>query len=98
MCDQILRGGAESHLCWGRYQYKYKLAGIQRDRASLDIYRSRAVYCQHGGAILLKKIKTCIKDGKTRLLDMEHEEGQVARAGAILVGILRKIKRSRMTT
>lgn len=97
VCDQILHGGAESHLCWGRYQYKYKLAGVQRDRASLDIYRSPTAYCQHIGAILVKKVKTCIKNGKKRLLDMEREEGTIARAGAILVGFLRKIKRSRMT-
>lgn len=98
VCDQILHGGAESHLCWGRYQYKYKLAGVQRDRASLDIYRSRAAYCRHAGTILLKKVKTCIKDGKNRLLDMEHEEGKIARATATLIGFLRKMKRSGITT
>jgi len=98
VCDQILHGGEESHLCWGRYRYKYKLAGVQRDRASLDIYRSRAAYCRHGTAILVKKVKTCVKHGKNRLLDMEHEDGKIARAGAILVGILRKIKRARMVT
>ena len=95
VCAQILHGGKESHLCWGRYQYKYKLAGVQRDRASLDIYRSRAAWWQHAGEILLKKIRTTVKDGKNWLLDQEHEEGKTAQAAAALVGILRKIKRAR---
>lgn len=93
--EQILHGGKESHLCWGRYQYKYKLAGIQRDRASLDIYRSRAAWWRHAGEILLKKIRTTIKDGKNWLLDQEHAEGKTAQAAATLVSILRKIKRAR---
>lgn len=96
ICDQILLGGKESHLCWGRYAYKYKLAGIQRDRGSLDIYRSHGAYCCHAGAVLAKAIKTCVQDGKRRLLDMEHEEGKTAQAGAMLVRVLRKIKRSRV--
>lgn len=95
VCAQILQGGKESHLCWGRYQYKYKLAGIQRDRASLDIYRSRAAWWRHAGEILIKKIRTTLKDGKNWLLDQEHQEGKTAQAAATLVGILRKIKRAR---
>lgn len=95
VCAQILQGGTESHLCWGRYQYKYKLAGIQRDRASLDIYRSRAAWWRHADDILVKKIASTLKDGKNWLLDREHEEGKIARVAAVLVGILRKIKRAR---
>lgn len=97
ICAQISHGGSESHLCWGRYQYKYKLAGVQRDRASLDIYRSRTAYYRHAGVILVKAIKTRLKQVKTRLLDMEHEEGAAARTGAAMVRLLRKIKRSRIT-
>lgn len=96
ICAQIVNGGKESHLCWGRYQYKYKLAGVLRDRASLDIYRSRAAYCGHAASILTKAIKTKLKESKRRLLDMEHEEGAIARGGATLVRLLRKIKRSRI--
>lgn len=92
--DQILLGGKESHLCWGRYQYKYKLLGEQRDRASLEMYRSRAIYLRHLGLIALRTIKTGLKYWKNRLLDMEREEGNVAQVGAGLIRILRKIKRS----
>ena len=95
ICDQISLGAKESHLCWGRYQYKYKLLGVQRDRASLDIYRSRGAYWSNAGVILVKTGKTCLQDWKKRLLDMEHEENP-SRFGPLLVRTLRKIKRLRM--
>lgn len=96
ICDQILLGAKESHLCWGRYQYKYKLLGVQRDRASLDVYRSRSAYCRHAGQVLAKTVKTYLQEWKKRLLDMEHEEGASSRFGAALVRTLRKIKRFRL--
>jgi hypothetical protein len=95
ICDQILRGGSESHLCWGRYQYKYKLMGVLRERASLDIYRSRGAYCRHAGEVLVKSVKTYLQEWKKRLLDMEHEEGAEDRLGPKLVRTLRRIKRFR---
>ena len=98
ICDQISMGGVESHLCWGRYGYKYKLLGVQRDRASLDIYRSRTAYWRRAGVILARTVKTGVQDAKKRLLDMEREEGKIASAGASVVRILRKIKRSRSVT
>jgi hypothetical protein len=93
ICDQIERGGMESHLCWGRYPYKYKLRGVQRDRASLDIYRSHYVYWQNGGVILFRTIRTVLHNAKKRLLDMERGESKADRAGATVVRVLRKIKR-----
>lgn len=95
ICDQIVRGAAESHLCWGRYQYKYKLNGVLRERASLDIYRSRAAYCRHAGVVLAKALKTRFQEWKKRLLAMEHEEGAESRFGPTLVRTLRSIKRFR---
>lgn len=95
ICDQIARGARESHLCWGRYQYKYKLNGVLRERASLDIYRSRFAYCCNAGVIATKAITTAIQEWKKRLLDMEHEEGAESRLGPRLVKLLRQIKRFR---
>jgi hypothetical protein len=96
ICDQISRGAKESHLCWGRYQYKYKLLGVQRDRASLDIYRSRGAFCLNAGTVLVKTVKTFLQESKKRLLDMEHEENPASRFGPLLVKTLRKIKRFRL--
>jgi hypothetical protein len=95
ICDQIARGAKESHLCWGRYQYKYKLNGVLRERASLDIYRSRAAYLRNAGVVLTKSLRTYFQESKKRLLDMEHEEGAESRLGPRLVRTLRKIKRFR---
>lgn len=96
ICDQIALAGRESHLCWGRYPFKYKLGGVQRDRANLDIYRSRAAYCRNGGLVLARTVLTCLQRVKNRLLDMERGDDPVSRAGAGLIRVLRKIKRSRV--
>jgi hypothetical protein len=37
----IERGAREYHLLWGRYEYKYRLLGIQRDYDRILIYRSK---------------------------------------------------------
>ena len=95
ICDQISLGAKESHLCWGRYQYKYRLLGVQRDRASLDIYRSRSAFWRNAGAVLVKTGKTRLQQWKKRLLDMEHEENP-SRFGPLLVKTLRKIRRFRI--
>jgi hypothetical protein len=41
ICDAIARGAGEYHFLWGRYEYKYRLLGQQRDYDQLVIYRSR---------------------------------------------------------
>jgi hypothetical protein len=40
ICDAIGRFGKEYHFLWGRYEYKYRLLGVQRDLDRLVIYRS----------------------------------------------------------
>jgi hypothetical protein len=41
ICECIARGGREYHFLWGRYEYKYRLLGVQRDLSRLTVYRSR---------------------------------------------------------
>jgi hypothetical protein len=41
ICDAIARGASQYHFLWGRYEYKYRLLGQQRDYDRLVIYRSR---------------------------------------------------------
>lgn len=48
MEEKIRRGAKEAHLLWGRNPYKFKLLGVARDVANLDIYRSRLHYCRYG--------------------------------------------------
>lgn len=41
ICECIARGGRNYHFLWGRYEYKYRLLGVQRDLSDVFIYRSR---------------------------------------------------------
>lgn len=41
ICECIARKGAEYHFLWGRYEYKYRLLGVQRDMSHMLVYRSR---------------------------------------------------------
>jgi hypothetical protein len=41
ICDAIARGAREYHFLWGRYEYKYRLLGVQRELDRIVIYRSR---------------------------------------------------------
>lgn len=52
ICECIKRKGKEYHFLWGRYEYKYRLLGIQRDLSHLAIYRSRLQLLRHGGEVL----------------------------------------------
>lgn len=52
ICECIARKGNEYHFLWGRYEYKYRLLGLQRDLAHLVIYRSRLELLMNSGAAL----------------------------------------------
>ncbi|TFW33777.1 GNAT family N-acetyltransferase [Massilia horti] len=97
ICAEIERGGATHHFCWGRYNYKYRLGGVQKDMICLDVYRSRAWYFRNVQGVAKNALQTSVARIKTRLLDIEREEtghpGLVSRA----VRILRKLKRSRFS-
>lgn len=52
ICDAIARGAREYHFLWGRYEYKYRLLGEQRDYDRLVIYRSRVALLANLGLAL----------------------------------------------
>jgi hypothetical protein len=52
ICECIARKGREYHFLWGRYEYKYRLLGVQRDLSHLVIYRSRMRQLLKCGAAL----------------------------------------------
>jgi hypothetical protein len=41
ICECIDQDGKEFHFLWGRYEYKFSLAGVQRDLYEIVIYRSK---------------------------------------------------------
>lgn len=52
ICECIARQGCEYHFLWGRYEYKYRLLGVQRDLSHLLIYRSRLHLLLDGAAAI----------------------------------------------
>jgi hypothetical protein len=47
ICECIGRGGKYCHFLWGRYDYKYRLLGVQQDLDRVVIYRSRLQWLRH---------------------------------------------------
>jgi hypothetical protein len=94
MQEKIQRGAKEAHLLWGRNQYKFKLLGVPRDLANLDIYRSRRQYYRHFKRVLGNALDDVVKKQKRMLLANEHRKGFLPSLVARVVKILRWIKRS----
>jgi hypothetical protein len=95
MREKIQRGAKEAHLSWGRQDYKFKLKGVLREMACLDIYRSRFHYLLNGAGVIRKATATSIADAKLAMLDNEHRPGALPWAVRKTIGTLRAIKRAR---
>ncbi|MGJ7914534.1 GNAT family N-acetyltransferase [Massilia sp. LXY-6] len=93
MQEKIKRGAKEAHLSWGRNEYKFKLLGIQRDMANLDIYRSRAAYLLNINRVAKNAALTRLQELKIYLLENEHREGRLPWVARKIVGGMRKVKR-----
>lgn len=52
ICECIAQGGKEYHFLWGRYDYKYRLLGVQRDLDHVAVYRSRMHMLLNGRMVL----------------------------------------------
>jgi hypothetical protein len=94
MKEKIQRGAKEAHLLWGRNQYKFKLLGVQRDRANLDIYRSRMRYYRHFNRVLRNALDDFVAKQKLLLLENEHRSGFLPSLAGRIVKAMRRIKRS----
>lgn len=94
MTEKIRRGASEAHLLWGRNPYKFKLLGVARDVANLDIYRSRWHYCRYRSRVLKNALRNIADRQKRTLLENEQRRGLLPSLAGGVVKILRKIKRS----
>jgi hypothetical protein len=94
MTEKIRRGAREAHLLWGRNPYKFKLLGVARDVANLDIYRSRLYYCRYGRRVFRNALGNAIGKQKRMLLENEQRRGLLPSLAGGIVKTLRKIKRS----
>lgn len=73
ICDAIARGGRQYHFLWGRYEYKYRLLGVQRELDRLIVYRSRIAMLLHCKVVLRtalrghgRRLKRWLQDDKRR--------------------------------
>ena len=94
MKEKIQRGAKEAHLSWGRNPYKFKLLGVQRDMANLDIYRSRIAYYRHLRRVLGNALGDVVDAQRLKLLENEQRSGILPSLAGRIVKTLRQIKRS----
>jgi hypothetical protein len=92
--EQIVRGATEAHLSWGRNPYKFKLLGIARDMANLDIYRSHPAYCRHFSRVIKNALGDVIDKQKLALLDNAQRSGFTGTLAGWIVRTVRAVKRS----
>lgn len=94
MQEKIARKAKEAHLSWGRQQYKFKLRGVQRDMANLDIYRSRIAYWRHVHRLARHAAAGYAESAKRALLDSERGQGRLAAMARAVIGGMRAMKRA----
>lgn len=92
--EQIQRGAKEAHLSWGRNQYKFKLLGVARDVANLDVYRSRTAYYQSLPRVARNALGDVVEKQKLMLPENEQRRGFLPSLAGLFVKIVRRIKRS----
>jgi hypothetical protein len=92
--EQIERSATEAHLLWGRNPYKYKLLGVQRDVANLDLYRSRLQYYRCFRRVFRNALDDFIEKQKLMLLENEQRSGFVPSLAGRVIKTLRRIKRA----
>jgi hypothetical protein len=87
ICECITRGGKEFHFLWGRYEYKYRLLGVQRELDHLAVFRSRAHMFLHADVVIRNAVKGYGRLGKRWLFDPARQGTPV---GSI-AGLLRRV-------
>lgn len=92
--EQIQRGAKEAHLLWGRNPYKFKLLGVPRDMANLDIYRSRVQYYRYFSRVVRNALDDFVAEQKQMLLENERRNGFLPSLLGRAVKIMRTIKRA----
>jgi hypothetical protein len=96
VCECIARGCKAYHFMWGRYEYKYRLGGIQRDLDHLVVYRSRVAQLLNADVALRAALEGRLRQSRRWVQDQLTHQGQgglVSRIVFRLVNDLRRLKR-----
>jgi hypothetical protein len=88
ICECIDRGGKEFHFLWGRYEYKYRLLGIQRELDHVAIFRNHASMLAHANLVVKNAVKGYGRLGKRWLFDPARHGTAVGRLAEFLRRIL----------
>jgi CelD/BcsL family acetyltransferase involved in cellulose biosynthesis len=92
ICACIERGGEEYHFLWGRYEYKYRLAGVQRDLEHVALYRSRRTLLRNGGMAMRNAMIGCRLQARGWMLAKAREQGAMGSALRFTAQALRKLR------
>lgn len=99
ICECIDRGAKELNFGWGRYEYKYRLGGVQRDLYRLVVYRSRAHFLLNGKTILQTAAKGKLLETKRRILNAaKREHGVISLLAKKFVSVSRWLLRRRASS
>lgn len=92
ICECINRGGREFHFLWGRYEYKYRFLGVQRDLDHLAVYRSRAQFLLNGNMVLKNAFKGYGRQAKRWLLDPKRTDSFIGRIATKVIGSMQNLR------
>jgi hypothetical protein len=95
ICECIARGCREYHFLWGKYEYKYRLGGIQHDLDHLALYRSPLHFLLNADMALKIAAGGRLRLAKQWLQDQAKQQGQgglMPRLVFNLANGLRKLK------
>ena len=79
ICECIKRGGKEFHFLWGRYEYKYRLLGVQRELEHVAVYRSGAQLLLNCNMVFKNAFKGYGRQLKRWVLDPRRARTFIAR-------------------
>lgn len=96
ICECIARKGKEYHFLWGKYEYKYRFMGVQKNLSTLVIYRSSAALVMNSGSVFKFYCRRC----KHSMLDWAQSKARTNDSSRVLdrmafqcLNNLKKLKR-----
>jgi hypothetical protein len=92
ICECIARGCKEYHFLWGRYEYKYRLGGIQRDLDHLVVYRSRMQQLLNADVAVRAVFEGRLRQTKQWLQDRLKHQGQDGLMSRIVFNLLNDLR------
>jgi hypothetical protein len=93
VCDCIERGGREFHFMWGRYDYKFRLQGKQRDLDQITIYRSFFGVLRNPSLVLKNALRRRMRLASLWINDPAHQERRIVRTLFRLRGMMQSLAR-----